>query len=299
MNNNHSTGWVRLFRSVQTKGWYKKQDYAHLWIHLLILASHSGYEAWLNGSPITLRPGQLITGRKKLSKETGISESKIDRILKLFKSEQQIEQQTFNTCRLISINNWAKYQKSEQQIEQQTNSGWTAGEQRVNTIQECKEGLIMLKTLPQSDDVSLPEETITQTPLQTIPQPEIQVAPPAPPDHALRGVVVYDAEAAVLSNQIEFENICLKTGAGRDNALKQLRLYNLYLQEKERYPMGKKAVFAGFEKWLINSNDFNKHKKVSQVDPPPVKQFNGGGLAKMRAIQKEYEEKVKREAMNA
>lgn len=142
------------------------------------------------------------------------------------------------------------------------------------------------------------------SPLQTLPQLEIQVAPPAgqpPVDLSLLGVVVYDAEQAVISNQIEFERICMVTKTSRQNALKSLRLYHLHLQEKERYPMGKKAVFAGFEKWLMDPYGFSKeakNRKNANLDTPPVKQFNGGGLAKMRAIQKEYEEKVKREAGN-
>jgi len=140
------------------------------------------------------------------------------------------------------------------------------------------------------------------SPLQTLPQPEIHVAPPAAPvDRSLLGVVVYDAEQSVISNQIEFERICMVTKTSRQNALESLRLYHLHLQEKERYPMGKKAVFAGFEKWLMDPYGFSKeakNRKNSNQDTQPVKQFNGGGLAKMRAIQKEYEEKVKREAGN-
>lgn len=55
------------------------------------------------------------------------------------KTEQQIEQQKSSKNRLISIANWIDYQDSEQQIEQQLNNDRTTTEQRLNTLQECKE----------------------------------------------------------------------------------------------------------------------------------------------------------------
>ena len=49
-------------------------------------------------------------------------ESKVKRILKSFENEHQIEQQTANKNRLITVVNWDKYQSSEQQFEQQVNN---------------------------------------------------------------------------------------------------------------------------------------------------------------------------------
>lgn len=70
------------------------------------------------------------------------------------------------------------------------------------------------------------------------------------------GVVVYDAEKAILDNQIEFQRICLTTNKSPNDAKEELRDYHLYLTEKEQYPKGRKAVFAGFEKWLRNGKHF-------------------------------------------
>jgi hypothetical protein len=69
---------------------------------------------------------------------TGVQESKVERILKHFKSEQQIEQQNCGKFRIISILNWNKYQASEQEIEQQVNNTRTTGEQQVNTDKKVK-----------------------------------------------------------------------------------------------------------------------------------------------------------------
>gem|GEM_PF-3752687 len=138
---NLSVGYVRLYRSISSKGWWKKSEHAHLFLHLLLKASHSGYETWISGKNMRLQPGQLVTGRKKLSDETGINESKVERILKVFETEQQIKQETFSTSRLISICNWITYQSDGQQNEQRVNNERTTGEQQLNTIQEGKEGI--------------------------------------------------------------------------------------------------------------------------------------------------------------
>lgn len=122
-------GWVKIHRQLKDKSYYKDSEFVHLWLHLLLCANHSNGE-YLNGYEIVkLQKGQFITGRKKLSLETNISESKIERILKVFESEQQIEQQTNSRNRLITIVAWEKYQESGQQ----KNSKRTASGQQVNT----------------------------------------------------------------------------------------------------------------------------------------------------------------------
>ena len=122
-------GWIKIHRQLKEKAYYKDSEFIHLWLHLLLCANHNNGE-YLNGYEIIkLKKGQFVTGRKKLSLETGISESKIERILKVFESEQQIEQQTNSRSRVISILSWDKYQQSEQQ----TDSSRTASEQQVDT----------------------------------------------------------------------------------------------------------------------------------------------------------------------
>lgn len=88
----------------------RKPLYCHLWNILLLLAQHEPTEYIWNGQRKTLESGQLMTGRKKLSELSGISESQIEKILKYFKNEQQITQEKTNRYRIISIVNWEKYQ---------------------------------------------------------------------------------------------------------------------------------------------------------------------------------------------
>ena len=133
-------GWIKLHRKITEKSFYKKDSEAvHLWIHILICANRSNREEILGGKKIICNPGQFTTGRKQLSKDTGINESKIERLLNKFeKIEQQIKQEKTNTNRLISVINWLEYQSSEQTTEQQLNNERTTTEQQLNTLQEVK-----------------------------------------------------------------------------------------------------------------------------------------------------------------
>lgn len=136
-------GWIKIHRKIlENPIICKDSDYLAVWIYLLLNATHKEIPALFKGKKIILQKGQLITGRKSMSNQLKISESKIYRIINDFKSEQQIEQQTSNQNSLISILNWDKYQQieqqNEQQNEQQMNNERTTNEQRVNTNKNDK-----------------------------------------------------------------------------------------------------------------------------------------------------------------
>jgi len=126
-------GWLKLHRKLKKKGYYRKSEYIHLWIHLLISANHEPKEFMFNNTIQTLQPGQLLTGRNQLAKDTGINRNSVERILKCFQNEQQIEQQTTTKFRVITIKNWKDYQQTEQVNEQQVSNKAAASEQQVST----------------------------------------------------------------------------------------------------------------------------------------------------------------------
>ena len=134
-------GFIKLHRSLlDNPVVMKDSDHLAVWTYLLLQAAYSdGVSVIFGGKRLRLKPGQFTTGRKRIAAELHISESKVQRILKLFESEQQIEQRTDRQCRLISIVNWNKYQQSEQRNEQRVNNDRTTSEQRVNTKEEREE----------------------------------------------------------------------------------------------------------------------------------------------------------------
>ncbi len=130
-------GWIMLHRKLLENPIVRKSKYCHLWVVLLLKASHSQTDFIWNNRRVYLQPGQFVTGRKKLSKETGIPESTVERILKYLESEQQIEQQTFNKNRIITIKNWKNYQ-APGKIGQQADSRRTANGQQADTFNNDK-----------------------------------------------------------------------------------------------------------------------------------------------------------------
>ncbi len=136
---NKNGGYIKLYRSIWDNPVITKDaDHIAIWVYLLTHATHNGASVMFGGKRIKLKPGEFTTGRKTLSREMQISESKVQRVLKSFEIEHQIEQRTDRQCRLISIVNWNEYQQSEQRNEQRVNNDRTTSEQRVNTKQECK-----------------------------------------------------------------------------------------------------------------------------------------------------------------
>lgn len=132
-------GYIKLHRKIlENPIVCKDGDYLSIWIYLLLNATHKECDAMFKGKRITLLPGQLITGRKSIAKQFNINESKVQRVIKKLEIEHQIEQQTSNENRLITILNWDEYQKGEQQIEQRVNNERTTDEQQVNTNKNVK-----------------------------------------------------------------------------------------------------------------------------------------------------------------
>lgn len=76
----------------------------------------------------------------------------------------------------------------------------------------------------------------------------------APPSNE-NDLLTWSAEEEILKNQIQFERIVMNSKKKNLPGAKIiLHKYHLWLTEKDKYPMKRKAVFAGFEKWLMNEN---------------------------------------------
>lgn len=143
-----NTGWIKLYREILNNPIVcKDADHFAIWNYLLLSATHKSYDVVFGKDRITLQAGQLITGRKVIADKFKINETKVQRILKAFENAQQIEQQTSNKNRLITIVNWATFQSNEQQEEQQVNNRCTTDEQQVNTNKNDKKEKKEKKTI--------------------------------------------------------------------------------------------------------------------------------------------------------
>ena len=72
------TSYIKLFRQVLHWRWFRDPSVAHLFVYLLLKVNFVDSE-W---QEITIKRGQLITSRARLSEETGLTEKIVRRCLK-------------------------------------------------------------------------------------------------------------------------------------------------------------------------------------------------------------------------
>lgn len=108
-----SDGWIMLHRALCEWPHYRRSRAVHVWIDLLLHATHRDRPFVFDGRRVVLRPGQLVTSRTSIAARTGIPASCVDRVLKRMESEHQIGQQTGRASRLVTITNWSAYQKPD------------------------------------------------------------------------------------------------------------------------------------------------------------------------------------------
>jgi len=111
-------GWVKLHRKLLDNPIARRPLYCHLWVHLLLRASHKETFFIWNGQRRTLRPGQILTSRSQLSRDSNISASTVEKILTYLEAEQQIEQHMTNKFRVITVKNWVSYQSGNHDVTQ-------------------------------------------------------------------------------------------------------------------------------------------------------------------------------------
>lgn len=132
-------GWIKLHRKMlDNPVVWKDSDHLAVWIYLLLNATHKDMDVLFKNKRITLKPGQLITGRKSIASQLSISDSKVKRVLLAFESDQQIDRQRSNKNSLITILNWCEYQQNDQQNDQQVTSKRPASDQQVTTNKNIK-----------------------------------------------------------------------------------------------------------------------------------------------------------------
>src|ERR1043165_6378566 len=105
-------GWIKVHRKLLENPIASKQHYGWLWITLLLMANHKEKKAIWNGDILVIHEGQILTGRKELSRRTRIPESTIEDILKFLETQHQIQQQKTTKFRLITVLNWKEYQNT-------------------------------------------------------------------------------------------------------------------------------------------------------------------------------------------
>ena len=111
-------GFMLIPRDFRNWGWYRDSKMVHMLIHLMLTAQYQDSDYM----GIKLKRGQLVTGRKKLSEETGLTEREVRTTIKRLENDQQIKIETTNKYSIVTLCNYEVWQGTKNKNDQQTTS---------------------------------------------------------------------------------------------------------------------------------------------------------------------------------
>jgi hypothetical protein len=152
------SGWIKLHRKMKEWEWYNNAPAFRLFTHLLLSANYK--ETTWKG--LKIKPGQVITGRKTLSQETGLSEMQVRTALNNLKSTSEITIKSYNKFSIITIVSWVDHQEDNQQNTQNITTEITTSKE-VKKKEERKKEDTDLKTNPDAVDYEKFKEFFNET----------------------------------------------------------------------------------------------------------------------------------------
>ena len=122
-------GWIKLHRQFVNWEWFNDSKTVHVFIYLLSMACHK--EKKFRGEVI--KPGQLMTGRKRIAADTNLSEQNVRTCLEHLKSTNEVTIKSTKKYSVITIVNWELYQQTNQVSNQQVTNNQPTTNQQVTT----------------------------------------------------------------------------------------------------------------------------------------------------------------------
>ncbi len=132
--------YIKLYRGLLDWEWFSDSKTLHLFIYILLKANFTDGK-WKG---VDVKRGQIITGRKKLSLATGISEMSIRTCLDKLCTTNEITIQSTNDFSLITIVKYEVYQSfdkpSTSKLTSKPSNEQPTTNQQVTTIEEGNKG---------------------------------------------------------------------------------------------------------------------------------------------------------------
>lgn len=104
-----SSGWIKLHRQLLEWEWYDDINTKCLFLHCLLKANHKD-KTWRG---VKIKKGSFLTGREKLSSETGLTEQQIRTCLRKLKSTRDITTKSTSKGTVLTVENYSFYQNCE------------------------------------------------------------------------------------------------------------------------------------------------------------------------------------------
>ena len=135
--------FIKLSDKIVDWEWFTDGNMLKVWIYLLVNAQQFSDTRYRG---VDLKTGQLITGRKQISRDTGLSEMQVRTCLNKLKSTNEITIEATNHYSLITIVKYGLYQSRDsygnQQLNQELNqpitNGYPTDNQQITTSKRDK-----------------------------------------------------------------------------------------------------------------------------------------------------------------
>jgi len=145
-----SGGFIKIHRIMTKWQWYQNSKMVHILIHFILSANHAERK-WQG---ITLLPGQFISGRKAISKVTGLSEKSIRTCIKKLEKCGEVATKTANRFTVFTLLKWEEYQMLDYKgANKGANKGPTKGQQRATNNNDNNEKNEKNKDTPSREEV--------------------------------------------------------------------------------------------------------------------------------------------------
>ena len=113
-------GFIKTYRSLLDWEWYGHPDMVALWLHLLLTAAYKDCCIRCGYQYVDVKRGQVVTNRRKLARETGLSERQIRTCLDRLKTSQEVAIKATHKFSLITICKFDSYQSKFYQSDPQS-----------------------------------------------------------------------------------------------------------------------------------------------------------------------------------
>ncbi len=129
----NSQGWVSLHRKLLDNPIFSNYKLLQTFLYCLLKASHSDREQLVGDELVTIKTGQLVTGRKAIAKATKLSEQNVRTALNRLEKLGILTIKPTNKYSIVTVVAWEPHQ----QTNQQTTSSQPTSNQQVTTNNNC------------------------------------------------------------------------------------------------------------------------------------------------------------------
>ena len=105
--------YIKLHRKLLYSECFKKPEHLKLWIYCLLRANYADSDIFHGGKMVKVLRGSFITGRHKMSEDTGISERKIRTFLDSKKATKDLTIESTKQYSVVTVCNYRDYQDQE------------------------------------------------------------------------------------------------------------------------------------------------------------------------------------------